>query len=85
MDFAVSSAGAHHPIYSSTLWSLQCQPLAESDGGQPLQLINYAKAINAFSKQRLTLAQPGSSHTLQEKKKKGKRKKPKPGTKKKGK
>lgn len=51
-DFAVSSAGAHHPIYSSALWSLECQPLAETNDGQPLQLINYAKAINALSKQR---------------------------------
>lgn len=55
-DFAVSSAGARHPIYSLALWSLECQPLAETNDGQPLQLINYAKAINALSKQRLTFA-----------------------------
>lgn len=33
-DFAVSSAGAHHPIYSSILQSPQCQPLAETNDGQ---------------------------------------------------
>lgn len=33
-DFAVSSAGAHHPIYSSSLQSPQCQPLAETNDGQ---------------------------------------------------
>lgn len=33
-DFAVSSAGALHPIYSSILQSPQCQPLAETNDGQ---------------------------------------------------
>lgn len=30
----MSSAGAHHPIYSSILQSPQCQPLAETNDGQ---------------------------------------------------